>query len=137
MIQWSTAKAVVLGIAVLILAQILYLGVLLKVEHHELLRALLLFFPGIAAFSTAYLAPDRKMLAGGSMALWGAVISVLSATAYEQLGFPVDRLGGVLATFTIVLAYYAALSFVGSIAGHILSRNKAPKSDTSRSKGNG
>lgn len=56
------------------------------------------------------------------MALYGAVIGMLSATGYEYLGLHVDRIGGPLATFTILLAYHAVLSIVGSVAGIVLSR---------------
>ena len=137
MTRWTTTRAKAIGITVLILAQVLYLGVLLKVEHHELLRVMLLFSPGIAAFATAYLAPNRKVLAGSSMAVWGAGISMVSSVAYEMLGLLLDSIGGPLATFAIILAYYAVLSIVGSVAGHILSRDKTAKPNTIVSNGGG
>jgi hypothetical protein len=110
------------GISVLILAQVLYVGVLLKISHHELLRLILLVVPGLAAFAAAYLAPRRKLLVGLSMAIYGAVIGVLSALGYESLGLHVDRIGGAWTTFTILLVYYLVLSFVGSMGGYFLSR---------------
>jgi hypothetical protein len=122
MIHWTAQRAVLAGIGVLILAQLLYIGVLLKINHHELLRWILLGAPGLAAFIAAYSAPNRKLLIGLSMALYGALIGMLSAIGYEYFGLHVDRIGGLFATFMILLAYYAALSIVGSVAGLFLSR---------------
>ena len=122
MMRWTMPKAMLAGISVLVLAQILYIGVLVKINHHELLRLLLLIAPGLAAFVAAYLAPRRKLLVGLSMAMYGAVIGVLSALGYESFGLHVDRIGGVWATFLILLVYYLVLSLVGSAGGYLLSR---------------
>lgn len=124
MIRWTTFKALMVGVALLILTQALYVGVMLRVEHHEMLRMMLLLFPGIAALTTAYLAPKNKILAGTSLAVWGAAIAMLSAAIYEQFGLHVDSIGGPLATFAILVVYYFALSIVGSLLGHFLSCNK-------------
>lgn len=124
MMHRTISKATLAGIGVLILAQALYIGVLVKITHHELLRLLLLIAPSLAAFIAAYLAPRRKLLVGLSMALYGAVIGVLSAFWYESFGLHVDRIGGVWATFLILLVYYLALSLVGGAGGYFLSRNK-------------
>lgn len=122
MIRWTIAKAVLAGVGVLFLAQALYLGVLIKISHHEQLRLILLGSPALAAFAAAYLAPRRKLMAGLLMAICGAVIGTLSGLAYEFFGLHVDRIGGVLATFLILLAYDGVLSFLGSAAGVFLSR---------------
>lgn len=124
MIRWTIPKAILAGISVLVLAQVLYIGVLAKINHYELLRLLLLSSPGLAAFTAAYLAPHRKVVIGISMAMYGAVIGMLSALGYEYLGLYVDSVGGPLATFLILLAYNGALSIVGSVAGFFLSRKQ-------------
>ena len=122
MICMTEKKAVLAGIGVLVLAQVLYVGVLVKVGYHEILRSMLLGAPAIAACMAAYLSPSRKMLIGLSMAWCGAVIGLLSAMGYECFGLHVDRIGGLLATFVILLAYYVALSAAGSVVGIVLSR---------------
>src|SRR3569833_2259926 len=106
MMRWTILKAMLAGISVLVLAQILYIGVLIKITHHELLRLLLLIAPCLAAFVAANLAPHRKLIVGLSMAIYGVVIGVLSALGYESFGLHVDRIGGVWATFLILLVYY-------------------------------
>lgn len=127
MIRWTVPKATMVGIGLLVLAQLLYVGVLLKIEYHEFLRLILLGAPGFAAFAAAYLAPCRKLLVGISMALYGAIVAMLSAYIYEQFGLHVDRIGGLSATFVILLAYYAALSVVGGAVAVFLSRRSSDK----------
>ncbi len=122
MIRATEQKAVLAGVGVLFLAQVLYVLVLVKVSYHEILRSMLLGAPAMAACMAAYLSPSRKMLIGLSMALCGAVIGLLSAMGYEYFGLHVDRIGGPLATFAILLAYYVALSVAGSVVGIALSR---------------
>jgi hypothetical protein len=122
MIRSTLAKAILAGIGILILGQMLYVGVLVKINQYEVLRFVLLAFPTFAAFIAAYLAPRRKLVVGISMAIFGASISMLSALAYEYFGFHVDHIGGLLATFLILLAYNAAFCVVGSLAGYFLSR---------------
>ena len=124
MMRWSVAKAVLAGISILMLGQILYIGVLVKISQHELLRFTLLAFPALAAFVAAYLAPRHKLVVGISMAIFGASISMLSALGYKYLGFHVDSIGGVLATFSILFVYNAVFCVVGSLAGYFLSRKK-------------
>lgn len=135
MSRQTTLRAVAVGISILVLAQVMYLGVLVKVEHHELLRVVLLFSPGVAAFATAFLAPTRKFLAGVSMAVWGTAIALLAAAGYELLGLPVDSIGGPVATMAIVLAYYSLLSILGGAVGHVLSRNRTAQLEDSASDG--
>lgn len=118
----TAPKVTAAGIGVLILAQVLYVRVLATISHHKLLRWVLLGAPGFAACITAYLSPNWKLLTGTSMALYGAAIGMLSAMLYESFDLPVDRIGGPLATFAVLLVYYAALSIVGSEAGMTLSR---------------
>jgi len=107
-------RAFTAGIGVLLAAQILYVGVLARINHHELLRSVLLAFPFAAAFLTAWLAPRRKMLAGLSMAVFGAAIGVAASFVYERLGFVVDEIGGLAATFLILLAYQGVSCVLGS-----------------------
>lgn len=118
----TAARAVLAGIGVLVFAQVLYILVLFQIDHYELLRWMLLGAPGLAACITAYLSPNRKLLMGISMALYGAMIGLLSAIGYEYFGLHVDRIGGGLVTFTVLLTYYASLSVVGSVAGIFLSQ---------------
>ena len=122
MIRWSMLKAGMIGISVLILGHVLYFLVLVGVRNHELLRVGLLFFPGIAAFATAYFAPRRKILMGISMAIYGAAIAIVSSSIYEFLGFHIDHIGGLFTTFTIILGYYVVFCAVGGLAGYFLAR---------------
>lgn len=118
MIQWTVLKATLAGIGVFVAGQALYLAL----THHELLRVVLLGTPGFAAFTTAYLAPRWKVVVGTSMAVYEAVLGELMARGYEHFGGQVDHIGGLVATFLILLAYDAVLGVVGSVAGAFLSR---------------
>ncbi len=128
MIRSTVVKAILAGICILILGQMLYIGVLVKINQHELLRLVLLAFPTFAAFIAAYLAPRSKLIVGISMAIFGASISMLSAFTYEYFGFHVDHIGGILVTFLILLAYNAAFCVVGTLAGYFLSRKMQKRS---------
>ena len=125
MMRWTVVQAALAGIGILILGQILYIGVLVKISEHELLRFALLAFPTFAAFVAAYLAPRRKLVVGISMAIFGASVGMLFALGYEYFGLHVDRIGGLLATFSILLAYNSVFCLVGSLAGYFLSRSKS------------
>jgi hypothetical protein len=122
MIRQTATKAIVIGVAVLVLANALWLAVLLEVKFHELLRIALLGFPSPAAFLVAYLAPRGKIVLGMSMALWGAIIGVLSTSIYDHLGVPVDHIGGPVAVFFVLLAYQLAYCTVGSVIGYLFWR---------------
>ena len=111
-------KASLAGIAVFVLGNMLHLAF----SHHELLRLLLLGTPGFAAFVAAYWAPRWKMTVGMSMAIYGTVLGESMARVYEHFGGHVDHIGGVVATLLILLAYYGAVSVVGSLAGVFLSK---------------
>jgi hypothetical protein len=118
-------KAGMAGIAVLVLAHVLWIGVLLGVKFHEALRIALFFFPSFAAFLTTYLAPRQKILMGLSMAVYGAVIGISSAFVYKYFGGQLDDIGGPLATFMILLTFHGVYSVVGTAAGYSLSRRSA------------
>jgi hypothetical protein len=122
MIRGTMFKASIVGIAVLVLANVLWLGVLLEVRFHETLRVALYFFPGFAAFFATYLAPRRKILMGLSMGGYGAVIATLSSFVYKQIGFHIDDIGGPLATFVMLLAYHVVYCVVGTAAGYCVAR---------------
>lgn len=107
-------RALTVGIGMLIAAQILYVGVLARISHHELLRSVLLAFPFVAAFLTAWLAPRQKMLAGLALAVCGAALGVVASFVYARLGFVVDDIGSVAATFLVLLAYQAVACVVGA-----------------------
>lgn len=124
MIQPTVTKAVVVGIAVLVLANVLWLGVLWEVKFYELLRMTLLIFPGIASFLVAYLAPRGKIVLGISMAAWGATIGTFATSIYEHFGVPVDNIGGPMAIFFVLLAYQLVFCTVGSVAGYLFWRFK-------------
>lgn len=123
MIQRTVTNAVAIGIAVLVLANVLWLGVLWEVKFHEWLRILLLGSPSLAAFLVTYLAPRGKIALGISMAVWGAAIGTLSTVIYEHLGVPVDHIGGPGAIFVVLLAYQLAFCSVGSVVGYLLWRS--------------
>jgi|ERR1700682_3435624 len=121
--QPTMTKAVVVGIAVLILANVLWLGVLWEVRFYELVRVTLLIFPSIASFLVAYLAPRRKIVLGISMAVWGAMIGTLATSIYEHFGVPVDQIGGPVMIFFVLLAYQFVFCTVGSVAGYLFWRS--------------
>jgi hypothetical protein len=122
MIRITALKAMLIGIGVLVLAQVLYVGVLVKINHHEFLRWALLGAPSLAACIASYMSSTRKLLIGTSMALYGTLIGMLSALGYEYFGLPVDYIGDPLAIFPVLLTYYAVLAIVGSVAGIVLSQ---------------
>lgn len=124
MMRWTMLRAWMVGISVLILGHVLYFLVLLEVRNYELLRVALLFFPSIAAFVTAYFAPRRKILMGISMAVYGAIVVMVSSFVYESLGFHIDHIGGLFTTFIIILSYYVVFCAGGGLAGYFLAQKK-------------
>lgn len=120
MIGRSVPRASLAGIAVFVVGNTLYLAF----SHYELLRLVLLGTPGFAAFVAAYWAPRWKMAVGMSMAVYGVVLAELMARVYEYLGGHVDHIGGLTATLLILLAYYGAVSVVGSLAGAFMSKRR-------------
>jgi len=127
MIARSILIATVGGVVVLVSAQVLYIGVLIRVPFHEQLRSTLLIFPCLAAFAAAYLAPRRKLLTGMSMTVVGAFIGLVSSAIYQRLGFHVDRIGTLPATALILIVYYGLLSLAGSVGGMCMSRYSASR----------
>lgn len=118
--------AVLASVSILIAAQLLYVGVLTKVSYHEPLRLMLLSAPMLAAFVAAYFVPGRKVqkvLAGMLMAVVGAVLGILSSYVYRTLGLHVDQIGGLVATFLVLLAYNGVGAAVGVALGVVFSRN--------------
>lgn len=132
MIRWTMLKAGMVGISVLILGDVLYFLVLIEVRSYELLRLGLFSFPSIAAFATAYFAPRWKIFMGTSMAAYGAALAIVSSAIYESLGFYIDHIGGLFATFIIILGYHVAFCVVGSLAGYYFANQRK-----ARSKSNG
>lgn len=128
--QWTVA--ILAGLGLLFVAQVLYVGVLTKVSYHEQLRLILLTAPAVAAFAVAYLAPRRKFLAGLSVAVAGAVIGIVSSHVYRRLGLHVDQIGGMVATFLVLLTYQGVASVVGSAAGVFLSLRRHRNTVTTR-----
>lgn len=122
MIKQTVTTTTLIGIAVLVLANVLWLGMAWETKFYESLRVVLLFFPSLAALLVAYLAPRRKILVGISMAVWGALIGTIATSIYDHLGVPVDHIGGPFSLFLILLAYQLAFCTVGSIAGYLFWR---------------
>jgi hypothetical protein len=122
--RWSAA--VLAGVSILLAAQFLYIGVLTKVSFHEPLRLMLLLAPSLAAFVTAYFVPGRnvqKILAGMSMAVIGTLLGVLSSLVYRALGLHVDQIGGLVATFLVLLGYNSVAAAIGTALGVVFSRS--------------
>lgn len=118
--------AVLAGVSILLAAQLLYVGVLTKVSYHEPLRLMLLSAPILAAFVAAYFVPGRKVqkvLAGMSMAVTGAILGILSSHVYRALGLHVDQIGGLVATFLVLLGYNGVAAAIGTALGVTFSRN--------------
>ena len=124
MMQWTVVKAALAGIGILILGQILFIGVLLRVREHELLRYVLVTLPILAAFVAVYLAPRLKLVVGISMAIFEASLSMLFAFGYEYFGLHIDHIAGPLATFSILLVYNSVLCFVGGVTGYLFSHRR-------------
>ena len=118
--------AVLAGVLILLAAQLLYVGVLTKISHHEPLRLILLSAPILAAFVAAYLVPGRtvqKVLAGMSMAGVGALLGILSSLVYRALGLHVDQIGGLVTTFLVLLGYNGVAAAIGATLGVVFSRS--------------
>lgn len=118
----SASRGVLISVGVLVFGQMLYVGVLIKICHHELLRWVILGAPAFSACMTSYLAPNRKFLMGTSITFYGVAIGMLSAMLYRGFGFNIDNIGGFFWGFTVIFIYYGVLSLVGSVAGMIVFR---------------
>jgi hypothetical protein len=121
MIRLTIYRALLAGIGVLVLGQVLYIGVLIKISYYDFLYWMLLGTPALAACIAAYMSPKWKLLTGISMAFFGAAIGVLSAIFYEYSGFPIDHIGSLSETFIIIFIWYAVLSIAGCVVGILLS----------------
>lgn len=111
-------------------------GIILLVNHgmwfialqikksSEILMLLFWGLPAIAAFLTAYLAPDRKIILGISMALWSAILSGILNIVYESLGNAVDFSGvsGMLIVIFYSLVSNGIFCTLGATLGYFLSR---------------
>ena len=118
-------RAMLLGIVVLVLAQVLYVGVLQKIPHHEIARSVLLFFPAFAALVSTYYAPSKKIFVGLSMTGYGVLIAMLASSIYRALGFNVDQIGSISETILILTGFYGAMSAFGTLIGVVLSRRSS------------
>lgn len=116
----TETKAVLIGVAVLVFGNALWLAVLSDVRYSELLRLVLLTFPGVSAFLVAYLAPRRNVMLGISMAFWGAIIGTLTTAIYEHFGVVVDSVGAPMTLFFVLLGYQLISCTIGSAAGYLL-----------------
>jgi len=89
----SSTKAWLIGVALLLLAQVVWFGLLATGMFSRTAGILMLSAPGAAGFITAYLAPKRKILLGVSLAFPGAMIVSMVNWAYEAAGHAVDFSG--------------------------------------------
>jgi hypothetical protein len=53
------------------------------------------------------------------------LLGFLAMGAYAGLGYHIDRVGGPLATFSILLAYHLGYALVGTAAGYLVWRARA------------
>jgi hypothetical protein len=109
-----------LGIGVLVLGQVLYFVDLVTPGPQAFLDESLLLTPGIASLCSTAFAPEKKIAAGLSMALVGPIIAMIAWSIYQLLGIPTDRIGGLTATFAIVLGYHAVACSVGTGIGYAI-----------------
>lgn len=113
--NFQYTKATIFGVGLLIIGHLLYIGVLQKIEHQDILRKCVLCIPFMSGMLAAYLAPGWKILVGASMGFWGAIIGIASATFYRYLGFKTDSIGTTLETFTVIFIYQTFLGLLGGI----------------------
>jgi hypothetical protein len=118
--RWTMTKAWLVGVALIVLAHLLWWVVLMEVPLGGVLRVLLYVLPVLAAFTVAYLAPRQKLLLGMSMSLCGALLGFLAMNGYARLGYHIDNIGGPLATLAILFALHLGYAAVGTTAGYLV-----------------
>jgi hypothetical protein len=121
MIRRTVSAAVLLGIVVFALGQILYFVYLRIPGPQSFLHGSLLLTPGIASLCSTAFASEKKIAVGFSMVVFGSVIQMLAWYVYQLLGIPLDRIGGIMATFAIVFAYHVVACTIGTVIGYSIS----------------
>lgn len=121
-------KAMLWGVALLIVLNGAYL-VAIQVElFSKLLLVISQISPLIAAAVAAYLAPRRRVIVGIAMAIPSVVLTVAVTVTYQLLGQPVDFPGlrGAWILIEITSLYSLFLCSLGGIIGSLLAIRREP-----------
>ncbi|MGH8653097.1 MAG: hypothetical protein ACREYE_13435 [Gammaproteobacteria bacterium] len=117
-------RALAFGVGILLLADAMWVMVLMSTTYPTALAWALQSSPAITAFTVAYLAPRKKILLGMSMVIFAASLASAAKLVYGALGLPTDLPGirGARIVFTIALVSGSILCAIGTAAGYFLSR---------------
>jgi hypothetical protein len=121
----SHAKAALLGIAALMLGDVIWAFVLMSEGYPAALAWISHACPIASGFLAAYFSPDKKIGFGLLMAVAAAVLSVASNLIFRLLGLPTDLPGlqGTIVVFVAGLASGIVFCGIGAISGWWLSGN--------------
>lgn len=119
-------KALVVGAGLLMAASGLWSATLQNEQFSEFNVIILWSSPFIAAFVSAYPAPNNKLLLGISMALPTAFLSVALNYFYQAQGNSVDFPGsrGAMILFMATILYGGIPCSIGAVIGRALSNKK-------------
>ena len=122
--NWLMIRALIIGVAILLVANGTWFVSLYVGKFSESLVLLLWCSPAIAALISASLAPCKKILVGTSMAAPTAILAGVLNSVYEALGHAVDFPGyrGSMILVAITLTWGAILCTLGGVAGYFLTR---------------
>jgi len=122
-------RAWTFGFGVLLVAHGAWFVALQAGELPSAMIALLWLSSIIAAFITAYLAPQKKVGLGVSMAIPTTVLAVLLNSVYQLSGKAVDLTGfqGGVILSVVVLVESAILCSIGAFFGSYLSNRRLKK----------
>jgi len=122
-------RAWALGIVILLVSDGVWLFALQSAVFSGELLILMQSSPFIAASTSAYLAPRKKIYLAISLAIPAALLILVMNFIYQIYGKGVDFPGlrGGLILFTITLIYSGVLCVLGGSAGYFLSKRKGKK----------
>ena len=112
----------VVGVAILTAAYALWFIALQLKQYSQLLLYVLWLSPFLSALLCSYMAPQKRILLGSSMAVPSAFLALVVNSLYQALGNAVDFPGirGGLILFATSLVYSAILCALGAVAGKVL-----------------
>lgn len=106
------------GLAIIIVGDLLWWGVLTDLPFAEPLRLFLFLVVPVAALVTTYLSPRHRFLMGMSLAPCGALVGYLAQQVYASLGYHVDRIGvDAISTLQVLLVFNVLYALIGSLLG--------------------
>lgn len=115
-------RAILLGLAVLLAIDVLWLGLLMYWPSPANFRIAGYGGSFLAALITAYLAPHDRIFVGTMIALPAALFTKAVYVAFEATGGHVDSVGlsGGLIVFMFSLSIYTCICGVGGVLGSLL-----------------